>query len=453
MIKVMTLKDKYVKIISNEGSFNMNIETFLNIFNDIIPYKFQLKIGGIKSNAIISNKELISSQNRKGRSCPFYRKSLLGTATDYISLEKLDMPIELTIQCSYPHTLKWEKSSKSTNKERTSFQVRILSENASKQLGYLSIDLTPAGDIDHKFCCFYNEDGTHEIMQSIHYNYDEQTKKVTPKECLSFIFFNLETGLEEKISFHKEASVLKCITINKQGLKNHAFDSIVWSDDELKEKHEFFSRFCNNVRVEHATPLACDITNYIINKDFTDKLERIKNLHRILSYEHDSSFNFHYDYDKIREEIEYLEDPRNDIFRDFYGEYIGNTVIKLDSNLILIIETLMDGYHYFTSVDITNTNAFDVDCDLERNDGTSYYQAIESSDKKPMFRVKIVNGNEVLIPLGEQITDNEIRNFELFKSYCVEDFGTIESKRMATLSLDKYFTSEREQQLVKKSKK
>jgi hypothetical protein len=426
----------------------MSIEEFLNIFNDIIPYKFQLKIGGMKSNVIISNKELISSQNRKGKSYPFYIKNLLGATTDYISLEKLDVPIELTIQCSHPHTLRWEKTSKSTNKERTYFQVRILSEDASRQLGYLSIDLTPAGDIDHKFCSFYNEDGTHEIMQSINYNYDEQAKKVTPTECLSFIFSNLETGLEEKISFHKEDGILKCITINKQGLKNHAFDSIVWSDDEVKEKNEFFSRFCNNARVEHATPLVCDMTNYIINKDFTGKLERIKDLQRILSYEHDPLFA-HYDYDKIREEIA-LADPKNDIFSGFYGEYIGNTVIKLESKLILIIETLMDDYHYFTSVDITNTDAFDVDFYHERNDGTSYYQAIESSDKKPMFRVKNENGNEVLIPLGEQITDDEIRNFELFKSYCVEDFSTIESKKMATLSLDKYSSSERGQQLVKK---
>lgn len=312
--------------------------------------------------------------------------------------------------------------------------------------------MTPAGDIDHKFCSFYNEDGTHEIMQSINYNYDEQTKKVTPIECLSFIFFNLEAGLEEKISFYKEDGVLKCITISKQGLKNHAFDSIVWSDDEVKEIHEFFSRFCNNARVEHATPLVCDMTNYIINKDFTSKLERIKELQRILSYEHDSRCNFHYDYNKIREEIEYLADPRNDIFSGFYGEYIGNTVVKLDSKLILIIETLRGDYHYFTSVDITNTDAFDVDFYHERNDGTSYYQAIENSDKKPMFRVKIENGNEVLIPLGEQITDDEIRNFELFKSYCVENFGTIESKRMATLSLDRYSASERGQQLVKNLK-
>ena len=54
----------------------MNIEEFLKIFNDIIPYKFQLKIGGARSDMIISDKELISAKNRKGKSYPFYKKNL-----------------------------------------------------------------------------------------------------------------------------------------------------------------------------------------------------------------------------------------------------------------------------------------------------------------------------------------------------------------------------------------
>ena len=427
----------------------MSIEEFLKIFNDIIPYKFQLKIGGTKSDMIISDKELISANNRKGKSYPFYKKNPIGTTTEYISLDKINVPIELTIQCPHSHVLKWESKPESTNKKSTSFRVRILNDDASRQLGYLSLDLTKAGDIDHKFCSFSNEDGTHEIMQSILYNYDKTTKKVVPIECLSFIFYNLEMGLEEKVIFNKENGNLKCITINKQGLKNHAFDSIVWSDDKVKEKYEFFSRYCNNATVERATPLVCDFTNYIINKDFTDKLDQIKRLQIILNHEGDSLFN-HYDYDGIREKIEQLKDPKNDIFSGFYGEYIGNTIIKFDSKLILVLETLKDGYHYFTSVDITNTDAFNVDFYHERNNGTLYYQAIKNSDKKPMFRTKNDNGEEVLIPLGDYITDEELRNFETFRSYCVESFNTIENKKMAALSLDKYSNSEKNSELIKK---
>ena len=306
----------------------MNVEEFLSTFHDIIPYKFQLKVGGKKANAILPNKEFISYKNRKGKSYLLYRKKLLETTIDYIPLDEVDVPIELTVQCFHPHVLKWEEKSQSTNKERTHFQVRILNENTSRQLGYLSLDLTPAGDIEHKFCTFSNEEGTHKIMQSINYVYDEKTKKVTPIECLSFIFYNLGASLEEEVSFYKENGVLKCVTIHKQPLKNHAFDSIVWSDDEVKEKQEFFSRYCNHAAVENATPLVCDFTNYIINKDFTSRLETIKELARRLSYQGDPLFN-HYNYAEIKERIEYLEDPKNDIFSSFYGEYIGNTIIKL----------------------------------------------------------------------------------------------------------------------------
>lgn len=122
----------------------------------------------------------------------------------------------------------------------------------------------------------------------------------------------------------------------------------------------------------------------------------------------------------------------------------------MDSKWILILETLKDDYHYFTSIDITNTDAFDVDFYHERKDGTSYYQAIKNSDKTPMFRTKIENGKEILIPLGEHITDNELRNFEIFKSYCVENFDTIESKRMATLYLDRYSQSKKSRELIKR---
>lgn len=43
----------------------------------------------------------------------------------------------------------------------------------------------------------------------------------------------------------------------------------------------------------------------------------------------------------------------------------------------------------------------------------------------------------MLVPLGNHITNEELKSFEIFKSYCVESFDTIESKKMATLPLAK----------------
>ena len=63
------------------------------------------------------------------------------------------------------------------------------------------------------------------------------------------------------------------------------------------------------------------------------------------------------------------------------------------------------------------------------------------------------NGKEILVPLGECITEDEIRSFELFKSYCDDDFVIIESKKMATLTLDKYSDGEQGLRLLKSNRK
>lgn len=57
------------------------------------------------------------------------------------------------------------------------------------------------------------------------------------------------------------------------------------------------------------------------------------------------------------------------------------------------------------------------------------------------------------MPLGECITEDEIRSFELFKSYCDDDFVIIESKKMATLTLDKYSDGEQGLRLLKSNRK
>lgn len=416
----------------------MNIEEFVHMFDDVIPHRFKLKIGGKKASRITNNKDFISYENRKGKVYSADKQTLLGTTTEYIPLEKIDFPIELSIECTHPHYVKWEKIASSTNKERTSFQARVLSQDFKRQYGYLSLELTAAGDIDHKFCSFANTDGTHEIMQSVSYEYDKQTKQVIPFEYLIYDFKDWENGLEKKVTFYKENGILKGLTISKQKLRNHMYDSIVWSDKKVKEQCELFSRYSNHAQVENATPLVCDMTNYIINKDFTATSSRLKDLYRLLEYKPNSSYPRPFDYVRVKEEIKYLSNPENDIFSGFYGEYIGNTVIKNASKLILIVETLKDNYHYFTSVDITDTNAFDIDFLHDRNEGDSYYEAIMNSDKKPMFRTCIQDGEDILVPLGEQITEAERNNFELFKSYCPDSFSTLQKKELSTLPFNRH---------------
>ncbi len=400
----------------------MNLEEFLNGFKDVIPFGFNLKIGGPKACAIKTNKELISSRNRKGK-CFTYYKDNVGQSVSYRPIDEVVLPIELTIQCQHPHAVLEENLPKTINKIPQQILVRVLSEDRSRQIGCLILDLTAAGDISRKFQSFYNEDGTRHITQRINYKYDDHSKKVVPLESVSYSFSDLETGIEEKVEFYKEDGVLKGLTISKQKLKNPGFESIIFSEEQVDEKCELFARYCNNATVEerHITPLVCDMTNYIINKDFGGK--------HWVRFDHETG------------------KPT-----EFYGEYIGNTIIKSGSQTTLIIETLKDEYHYFTSVDITGTHAFDVDFYHYRYDSSLYENALRKADKTPMFRVKIVDGEEVLVPLGEQITDAEIKNFEMFKSYCTESFGTIENKKMAAVSLNRASKSESSQQLLKRTK-
>lgn len=346
----------------------------------------------------------------------------------------MNVPIGVSIECNYPHRLKWEKSSKTTNKEKTDFQVRLLKENEDRQFGYVSLDLTPAGDLENKFCSYYNEDGTRTITQFIFYYFNEETKEITAKETLSYIFYNIETGMEEQVKFYKVNGRLQGITTHKSKLRDHQFDSIIWSEENVSEKECMFSRCFSEKLLEGVNP-NCDVTNHIINQDFIYRRNRIKELHRLMKYETDETMKHSFNFRWFKQELKELLNPQNDTFRGFVGSYIGNTIIKKDGKLLLIVETIKENLHYFTQVDITNTDAFDVDIYRERYDSTLYYDAIRNASKMPMFRIKIENGEEILVPFGEAPTEEEVQSFQEFKSYCIESFASIENKKLSTLSL------------------
>lgn len=430
----------------------MSIEEFLKNFNDIIPFTFQLKIGGESSNMIVTDKEFISRKNRKGRKCPSDCNNIFKVTTGYVSLDKMEIPVDLRVNCLHRNFFKWEEKPRVIGDENVNFEVRILSEDKTKQLGYLSLDLTPAGDISHKFCSYYNEDGTHKITQSVAYSFDEKTKKTIPMEALSFTSKNPETGLEEIVSFNKENGSLKCVTVTKQNPGEYSFGRITGPDD-VSKKEEFFSKYSNDTLVTHASPLVCDSMNYIINKDFTYNSERLNELKLLLAFRDDSTSKPQY-YENIRKEIMDLENPENDPFKGFHGEYIGNTIVKIGSKLILYVETLSGDYHYFTCIDITGTDAFDLDLSDDREDGTKYYQVIEEADKMPSFRTKIIDGEEQLVPLYNiSTTASEENDYNIYKLYCKESFGAIERKGLSTLSLDKYSIGSSNYELVKKGLK
>lgn len=430
----------------------MSIEEFVHQFEDVIPYRFSLKVGGNRIEDIKIDKTKISSKNHKGKLYPFYKKEVVGTTKDYIPFEEVNVPISFQIQCDYPHRLKWEKFSKTTNKERTEIEVRLLHEMENRQFGYVSLDLNSAGDMTEKFCSYYNADGTHEIMQYIFYYFNEETKEINTKESLSYILKNFETGMEERVNFSKTNGKLVGITISKNKQKNPVYESIVWSKDNLNEKEFMFSR-CFSEKLLMGISPTCDITNSIINQDFIYRRNRIKIVHRLLRYEKDEKNKSAFNFRMLKQELKELLDPKNNVFGGFVGDYIGNTIIKKDGKLLLIVETVKDTLHYFTQIDITNTNAFDVDFYQDRYDSTLYYNAIRSASKMPMFRIKIENEDDVLVPFGENVTKEELQSYNDFKSYCLESFATIQSKKLSTLSLKSLNEKKEQNALSLKRKK
>lgn len=416
----------------------MDIETFINDFKDVIPYQFKIKMGGNGREEIKKDKNKISASNYKGKIYPIYRTHLTETTIEWVPVENVKLPIDLSVACDYPHRLLFEERPKHTKEDNLKFTVRLLHEKEQKQFGFISIDLNTAGDITHKFCSYYNAEGTRKIMQSCFYWYNEETKEVITNENLNYIFCNLETEMEEKVEFHKRNGEIEGITISKEALRNHAYDSIVWSEEEVERQSYLFAR-CYSEKLLNKNQINCDVTNDIINNDFTYKRKRIKELRDLMKYEKEKEYQYMFNFRRYKEEIRYLLDPKNDNFRGFVGEYVGNTVIQENGILMLIIETIKEGLHYFTGIDITNTGAFNVDIYREREEGEgeAYYRVMRNASKYPLFRLKIENGVETLIPFNMEISKKELETYNQFKKHCSENFTTLADKKLATLSFKK----------------
>ena len=421
----------------------MSIEEFLKQFNDIIPFSLNLRVGGARTNLIKTDDEHKSYSNFKGRMYPFYKKDITGVTTEWVPLEEIDAHLDLIITCPYPHTFKWEECPKSTKKSSQHFVVRILTDE-DRQVGFIMLDLNKAGDIDRKYCSYYNENVTHNISHSVDYSFDQETKKmVKDKESLSFASINLEEEIEEEVTFYRKNGVLTCVTISKHPLRNSAYISLLWHEDDVKRNQMFFSRYYNNVPIKAGTYIASDSAHHVIIGDYQNRLETIEILETRLEDEKDPKpYMRQSDFDRIRDKIKDLKDPKNDMFSGFVGELIGNTIIKDGSKEILVFETLKDGYHYFTSLDVTGLDAFNYDSYGEYHDSPLYFEAMKNTPKIPMFRTRVTEEEEVLVPFGDQITEEETKNYEWFKSYCTESFATIEKGKMSSLTLDKYSVSE-----------
>lgn len=441
----------------------MDIKCFLEQFSDVIPFTFKLTLAPNSGVTIERNKDFVCYENHKGRALVTTKNGILDVTKDYEPLEKVDLPVLVEIDFPNPFVVQWEKTQATTKKKSISFIARVLTPVTHQQLGFMSLDLTPAGDIRDKYCSYYSNDGLRHITQSVRYEFESKTQTIKRYERLSYTAANLSHATEETVTFYKDDGVLTGLTINKQALKNHAFDSVVWSEDNVKEQNQLFARFSSKKEVEDATVSNCDMVNYLINRDFTARKKRIGHLERLLANKNPNTVNL-LEYDRIETELRYWQDPENDTFRGFYGTYVGNTIIKNGDSEGLFIETERDGCRYFTFVNITDTKAFKVDIYHDRIDGQAYYDAIMNASKTPAFRLQLVNGSYTLVPMGDHLTEDETYFYGLFNSITVNnDLGALEDEGYGTLTLGKKpnpgdgagrkLTPSRKNQKKKKAKK
>lgn len=147
--------------------------SFFDEFNHIVPYFVKVNVG--KNKPFKTDVSKKSSSNYKGKMVAFYKKAEtleelekygFGEYTAYLPAEEVSMPIDIQVISDKEIITNFEKTSKYTNKERTNHEIRIFN-NDGAQVGYVSISLTPSGDIDHKTCFYDSTDRSEEIIHTI----------------------------------------------------------------------------------------------------------------------------------------------------------------------------------------------------------------------------------------------------------------------------------------------
>lgn len=143
--------------------------SFIDEFKDIVPYNVNVTVG--KNKQFINDPSKINRFNHKGKMVDFYKKATtieeftkhgIGSYRVYLPAEEVSLPIDVSITCPEGISIKEEKTSKYTYKKNTSHQFRLFDED-NNQVGYISITITPAGDINNKYCSYENRDLTHEL--------------------------------------------------------------------------------------------------------------------------------------------------------------------------------------------------------------------------------------------------------------------------------------------------
>ena len=187
--------------------------SFFDEFNHIVPYFVKVNVGKNKQFRIDVDKK--SYSNHKGKMIAFYKKAKtieelekhgLGEYMEYLPAEQVSIPINIQVTSEEKLIPIFEKTSQYTNKEKTSHEIRIFNQN-NKQVGYVSISLTPSGDIYNKTSFYESSDKTESIM---HTTYNDMCEgRIIKDDFFEFQKNNIEGTRKVEIT-QRDGKVVGC---------------------------------------------------------------------------------------------------------------------------------------------------------------------------------------------------------------------------------------------------
>lgn len=454
--------------------------SFFDEFNNITPYFVKVTVGKNKQSKTDPTSK--SVKNHKGKMIAFNKKVStleeleqygIGEYMTYLPAEQVSMPIDIQITSDENLTPIFEESSKYTNKEITNHRIRIFN-NAKAQIGYVSLSLTPSGDIDSKTSFYESPDRTETIRHTIYNqmkdeklikddafefqkNGKEGTKKVEVIQrdgrvvASSVVEQELET--QEDVQFQSitefakdektpklKKYVASCV-VDEIDRKKRGGSLIPWEcmtlEDDLFEYQKAMDEFERHVKwVKERTGV--EIT-----------IERALEIDK-LSYDERKKQGIPRDFNDFYycTQARYLSDDSNNLLRDFKGNYIGNILRLTDKGYEACIVTKhqKDGldYRLYTIIDLSGTSItrgtglgyLDIDRD------PSYFERLRDSDKTPTFVTRIrEDGKEELVLYKGNAVSGECQEYESF----VEGFIT-PLKEIQPIKISKILNKESEKE-------
>jgi len=367
----------------------MNVTEFISEFSDLIPYQFQLSIGGKRKEEIVVDKNLVSKDNFKGKMIPSTKEK-----GKLVPLQNVSLPINYkfnvdnslkgySIVYDIPGECRYESFNPihMTKKDGTRHCIRILNETGC-QVGCIQLELNASGDIKSKTCSYTNLNLTHEVLQMVDIKFCDG--KFNREESTIYKSRDFKSSILTTVQTYQVDGVTTGISIVKRRI-----------GEEDGKLLYYFARRETPKNLDGVSHIRSDYENYVIERDLS-----------------------HFE-------------------NDFIGKYTGNTILVTEDSRLLVVRTSDDEFNYYTEIDLDGTNPFEgigpCDCEMEERD-MNYLHRLQTSSKEPKFKTKIVDGIEQLVPKnGLSYSDEEIESFQQFRNSYLESFDELSKIKVGKL--------------------